>query len=132
MCPPIGLRPSAPAKSALAPGSLWTWLVKSTATLNSGYGQYAIRRKVGRYHTLGDVCQLRQELVELLLAFIELTTTGIIDTEEGHDAVDDEKPILIAHKKLGHLIQEFHLMLGVDGASIGDVVLGCMPSAKCA
>lgn len=25
--PPTGLRPSAPAKRAFAPGSLWTWLV---------------------------------------------------------------------------------------------------------
>jgi hypothetical protein len=35
ICPPTGLRPSAPAKSALAPGSLWTWFVIRTATLNS-------------------------------------------------------------------------------------------------
>lgn len=27
MWPPTGLRPSAPAKRAFAPGSLWTWLV---------------------------------------------------------------------------------------------------------
>lgn len=35
MCPPIGLRPSALAKMALAPGSDWTWLVMKTVRLNS-------------------------------------------------------------------------------------------------
>lgn len=44
------------------------------------------------------MCQLREELIELLLALIQLTTTGIVDAEESHDAVDNEEAILVAHK----------------------------------
>lgn len=69
------------------------------------------------------MCQLREELIELLLALIQLTTTGIVDAEESHDAVDNEEAILVAHKKLGNLVQQLHLMFGVDGTRIGNVVL---------
>lgn len=44
------------------------------------------------------MCQLREELIELLLALIQLTTTGIVDAEESHDAVDNEEAILLLTK----------------------------------
>jgi len=67
--------------------------------------------------------QLREELVELLLALVEFTTTCIIDTKQGHDAVDDEQSVLIADEEFGDFVEKLHLMLGVDSAGIGDVIL---------
>jgi len=69
--------------------------------------------------------QLRQELIELLLALVQLASASVIDSEQGHDAVDDEETVLIADEELGDLVEELHLMLRVDGASICDIVLRC-------
>jgi hypothetical protein len=74
--------------------------------------------------TFGNMRQLGKELVELLLALIEFTTTRVVDTEERHDAVDDEKAVLVPDKELCDLVQQLHLMLRVDSTSISDVVLG--------
>jgi hypothetical protein len=81
------------------------------------------------HRTFSDVGQLREELVELLLSLVELATTGVVDTEESHDTVDDEEAVLVADEELGDFVQELHLVLGVDGASVSNVVLGCMVSA---
>jgi hypothetical protein len=70
------------------------------------------------------MCQLRQELVELLLALVQLTTASIVDTKQGHDAVDDEKSVFISDEELGDFVQELHLVLRIDGSSVGYVVLG--------
>ena len=53
--PPTGFRPSAPANKALAPGSLWTWLVIRTATLNSVRSQYH-STSYTLYHTPSATC----------------------------------------------------------------------------
>ena len=66
--------------------------------------------------------QLRKELVELLLSLIQLATADVVHTEQGHDAVDDEKAILIIYEILGNLVEEFHLMLGIDRTSVCDVL----------
>lgn len=124
MWPPTGLRPSAPWNSALAPGSLWTWFVIRTATLNSKQKVSTPGRRGWARHTLSNVRQLRQELVELLLALVQLATTGVVDAEESHDAVDDEQAVLVADKELGDLVQQLHLVFRVDSASVCDVVLG--------
>ena len=50
--------------------------------------------------------------------------------EERHDAVNDQKPVLVADKELCDFIQELHLMLGVNSAGICDVVLRCEVSAQ--
>jgi hypothetical protein len=81
------------------------------------------------WHTFSDVRQLREKLVELLLTLVELTTTGVVDTEESHDAVDDEEAILVADEELCDFVQELHLVLRVDSTSVGDVVLGYTMSA---
>jgi hypothetical protein len=73
--------------------------------------------------TFSNMCQFREELVELLLAFIELTTANIVDAEQSHDAVDDEETVLVADKVLGDLVEKLHLMFRVGGASVGDVLL---------
>ena len=80
--------------------------------------------------TFSNVRQLREELVELLLSLIKLTTAGVVDPEECHDAIDDEKPVFVSHKELCDLVQKLHLMFRVDGSSIGDVVLGSELSAQ--
>jgi hypothetical protein len=76
------------------------------------------------------MCQLREELVQLLLPLIEFTAARVVDTKESHDTVDDEQPILIADKELGDFVEKFHLMLRVHCASIGYIVLGCRLSVK--
>jgi hypothetical protein len=75
--------------------------------------------------TFGDMCQLRQELVELLLPLIQFTTASVVDSKKRHDAVNDEETVLVTNKELGDLVQELHLVLGVDRTSVSDVVLGC-------
>ena len=67
--------------------------------------------------------ELREELVEFLLPLIQLTTPSIVDTKERHDAVDDQKPVLIANEELCDFVQELHLVLRIDSASVRDVVL---------
>ena len=48
--------------------------------------------------------QLREELVELLLTLVELTTACIVDTEQGHDAVDNEETVLITNEEFCDLV----------------------------
>ena len=71
--------------------------------------------------TFGNVRQFRQKLIELLLTLIELTATDVVDTEQGHDAVDDEETVLVVHEILGNLVEKLHLMLRIDRTSISDV-----------
>lgn len=68
--------------------------------------------------------ELRQELVELLLTLVELTTASVVNTEQCHNAVDDEQTVFVADEELGDLVQELHLMFRVDGTGVSDVVLG--------
>lgn len=75
--------------------------------------------------------QLRKKLIQLLLALIQLTAASVVDSKEGHDAIDDEETILISHEELSNLVQELHLMLGVDSTSVSDIVLGFVLSARC-
>jgi hypothetical protein len=82
------------------------------------------------HHTLSNMCQLGEKLIELLLALIELPTTGVIDTKESHDAVDDEKSIFITNEELGDLVQKLHLMFRVDSAGICDIVLSYERSVR--
>jgi hypothetical protein len=83
------------------------------------------RGDIGPYirHTFSDMRQLRKKLVELLLALVQFTTASVVDSEQGHDAVNDEKSVFVTNEELGDLVQELHLVLGVDSPSVGDVVL---------
>ena len=69
------------------------------------------------------MCQLRKKLVKLLLALIQFTTASIVDTEEGHNAVDNKKTVFVANKEFGDLIQKLHLMFRIDSAGISNVIL---------
>lgn len=82
----------------------------------------------GDCRTFGDMRQLREKLIELLLTLIEFTTTGVVDAKQRHDTVDDEKAVLVPDEELCDLVQQLHLMLRVDGTSVGDVVLSCSMS----
>jgi hypothetical protein len=73
--------------------------------------------------TFSDMRQLRKELVELLLALVQFTTASVVDSEQGHNTVNDEKSVFVTNEELGNLVQELHLVLRVDGSSVGDVVL---------
>lgn len=82
----------------------------STATLNSKRNQrWSYEELPGP--TFSNVRKLRQELIELLLTLVKLTTTSVVDTEQCHDAVDDEQTVFVANKELGDLVQKLHLML---------------------
>lgn len=74
--------------------------------------------------------QLREKLVEFLLALVQFTPTGVVDTKKSHDAVNDEEAVLIADKVLSDSIQELHLMFGIDRTGVGDVVLGYPSSVR--
>lgn len=84
----------------------------------------------GITHTFSHVRQLREELIKLLLTLVELATTGVVDTKESHNAVNNKEAILIADEILCDLIEELHLVLRVHSTSIGDVVLSWKASAK--
>ncbi|KAF2770240.1 hypothetical protein EJ03DRAFT_77363 [Teratosphaeria nubilosa] len=61
--------------------------------------------------------------IELLLSFTELATSGVIDTEERHDGVDDEEAEVASGKLLSELGQELVLMLAVLGTCSTDVLV---------
>lgn len=57
------------------------------------------------------MAQLGKELVEFLLALIELTAARVIHAEERHDAVYDEEAILVAGEAARKEIEQFMLVL---------------------
>lgn len=62
-------------------------------------------------HTFSHVSQLREELIELLLAIGEFSTTAVVDAETVHDTVDDEEAVLVAGEGLGERVEQFELVL---------------------
>ena len=77
MWPPMGLRPSAPANSALAPGSDWTWFVMKTTILNS-YEQSAAGQSRETERLDAHLCYVLdtvEMLAQGMLSLTQLTTT---------------------------------------------------------
>lgn len=70
--------------------------------------------------------QLGQELVELLLTFVEFSASDIVHPEKSHDAVNDQETVLVAHEEFGDLVEKFQLMFRIDRTSIRDVLLCCI------
>lgn len=68
--------------------------------------------------------QLAQKLIQLLLAIRQLPPSAVIDAETGHDAVDDEEAVFVGGEVGGERVEEFELVLAVEGAGVGDVFLG--------
>lgn len=60
---------------------------------------------------LGHVSELRQELVEFLLAIGKLAAAAVVHAEAGHDAVDDEETVFVARELRGEGVEELQLML---------------------
>ena len=58
--------------------------------------------------------QLGQELVQLLLALAEFSTTAVVDAEGGHDAVNDEETVVVGGEIDAEVIQELQLMLHTE------------------
>lgn len=126
MWPPTGLRPSAPAKRALAPGSDCTWfvcqrIIHQSSARRSTDGPRTVEGVERPYHQnanvelLGHVRQLRQELVQFLLSVRQLAAAAVVDAETGHDAVDYEQTVLVAGEGGGERVQEFELVLSLGG-----------------
>ena len=42
-----------------------------------------------------------EELVEFLLSICQLASAAVVDAEAGHDAVDDQEPVLVGLKAGG-------------------------------
>jgi hypothetical protein len=80
--------------------------------------------------TFSNMGKLGEKLIELLLSLVQLATTHKVNTEECHDAVDDQKTVLIANEELGDLVQQLQLMFRIDSASISDVVLSLWTSTN--
>lgn len=88
---------------------------------------------------LSHLCSKAKELTKYLLTLRKLSTTNIIRTIERHDAVDDEKTVLISREICGEAIEKFGLHLqilamvvsgsaptyfGILSTSIGNVLAG--------
>ena len=58
------------------------------------------------------MCQLRQELIQLLLSIGQLATTAVVDAETGHDAVDYEEAVFVTGEGGGERVEELELVLG--------------------
>lgn len=108
--PPTGLRPSAPANRALAPGSLWTWFVyrlmwdfvrcKEEVNIPSRHRRWTLRGKISglvpvkfrkgywQRQTFGHMCKSHQELVQLLLTVRKFSSSAVIHSEAVHDTVN--------------------------------------------
>jgi hypothetical protein len=81
--------------------------------------------------TFSNMRQFGKKLVEFLLSLVQFSSTSVVNSKEGHDAVDNEETVLIPDEELGNLVQKLHLMLGVDSTSVGDVVLRYAPLVRC-
>jgi hypothetical protein len=80
--------------------------------------------------TFSNMRQFGKKLVEFLLTLIQFSSTSVVNSKEGHDAVDNKETVLIPDEELGNLVQKLHLMLGVDSTSVGDVVLRYAPLVR--
>ncbi len=67
--------------------------------------------------------QLTQELIQFLLPVRQLAPAAEIDAETRHDAVDDEQAVVICCEVCAERVEEFELVLAVQGAAVGDVFL---------
>ena len=73
----------------------------STHTLNSVVLSALMFGKcLGEGLTFSHMCQLREELVEFLLAICQLATATVVDAEAIHNAVDDEETVLVCGERL--------------------------------
>lgn len=68
--------------------------------------------------------QFAQKLIQFLLAIRQFPPSAVIDAETGHDAVDDEEAVFVGGEVGGERVEEFELVLAVEGARVGDVFLG--------
>lgn len=125
MWPPTGLRPSAPAKRALAPGSDCTWFVchESLASPRSAPRTVETYHQDANVELLGHVRQLRQELVQFLLSVRQLAAAAVVDAETGHDAVDYQEAVFVAGEGGGERVQEFELVLAWEENLLASKVL---------
>ena len=85
---------SAPANREDAPGSACTYPFRRLYQLEKKADKkpivtHLIRNKDSNVKLLADPGESGKHLVELLLSLRELSSTGIIDSEEGHDRVND-------------------------------------------
>lgn len=55
--------------------------------------------------------QLRQELIEFLLAIGQFPTAAVVDAEAVHDTVNDEEAVFVGCKIRGESVQQFQLVL---------------------
>ena len=59
-----------------------------------------------------------------LLALAQLTSTTVVNSEFGHDAVDDEEAVVASGQLLDQAEDNVMLMLAVECSHSNDVVIG--------
>ena len=59
------------------------------------------------------VGEAREELAQFLLAFTQLAAPRVINTEAGHDRIDDEQPVVVGLKTGCQRIEELQLLLEI-------------------
>ncbi len=74
------------------------------------------------------MCQLRQELIELLLPVCKLSSSAVVHTKACHDAVDDKEAVLIASEVCSKGVEELQLVLHwwISISASGIHVQSCM------
>jgi hypothetical protein len=73
--------------------------------------------------TFSHMRQFHQELIQLLLSLGKLTTPTVINPKTIHDTVNDQQPIITGRKFATEQIEQFKLMLAVQGTGIRNVLL---------
>lgn len=63
--------------------------------------------------------QLRQELIEFLLAIGQFPTATVVDAEAVHYTVNDEEAVFVGCKTRGESVQQFQLVLKKKGVNWG-------------
>jgi len=66
---------------------------------------------------------LLQELGKVGLTLAEFAASLIVDSEAGHDAVDNEQSILAGAEGFRAEVEKLALVLAIDGSGVGDVVV---------
>lgn len=90
--------------------------------MNSRRGQPAALRFVRTRLTLSNTRQPRKVLVQVLLPLVEFAAPSVVHAEAGHDAVDNQEPVLVRGEELGQLLEKFGLVLAVLRSRIRYVV----------
>jgi hypothetical protein len=67
--------------------------------------------------------QLHQKLIQFLLSLRQLTPSTVVNPEAIHNTVNDQETIITPGKLATERIEQFKLMLAIQGTRVGDILL---------